>query len=108
MMVRHEVGRSGVEKAAETSPNAGPTKPGRRRTEGNGLEKYGPQYGPTASCKTTKSFTLSGERGRNRTYNLLIKSQLLCQLSYAPGSSRTPHAHLAHAAHFGTPEGRYS
>ena len=27
---------------------------------------------------------LIGERGRNRTYNLLIKSQLLCQLSYAP------------------------
>src|SRR6267142_5446149 len=27
-----------------------------------------------------------GERGRNRTYNLLIKSQLLCQLSYAPVS----------------------
>ena len=27
---------------------------------------------------------LRGERGRNRTYNLLIKSQLLCQLSYAP------------------------
>jgi hypothetical protein len=27
----------------------------------------------------------NGERGRNRTYNLLIKSQLLCQLSYAPG-----------------------
>jgi hypothetical protein len=25
-----------------------------------------------------------GERGRNRTFNLLIKSQLLCQLSYAP------------------------
>jgi hypothetical protein len=31
-----------------------------------------------------KSFTMSGERGGNRTYNLLIKSQLLCQLSYAP------------------------
>jgi hypothetical protein len=33
---------------------------------------------------------MSGERGRNRTYNLLIKSQLLCQLSYAPdlGSTR--------------------
>ena len=27
-----------------------------------------------------------GERGRNRTFNLLIKSQLLCQLSYAPGA----------------------
>jgi hypothetical protein len=25
-----------------------------------------------------------GERGGNRTFNLLIKSQLLCQLSYAP------------------------
>ena len=25
-----------------------------------------------------------GELGRNRTFNLLIKSQLLCQLSYAP------------------------
>ena len=37
---------------------------------------------------------MSGERGRNRTYNLLIKSQLLCQLSYAPtvgisGKART-------------------
>jgi hypothetical protein len=29
-------------------------------------------------------FIIGGERGRNRTYNLLIKSQLLCQLSYAP------------------------
>ena len=29
-----------------------------------------------------------GERGRNRTYNLLIKSQLLCQLSYAPTVGR--------------------
>jgi len=27
-----------------------------------------------------------GERGRNRTFNLLIKSQLLCQLSYAPAA----------------------
>src|SRR5579883_289349 len=27
---------------------------------------------------------MSGERGRNRTYNLVIKSHLLCQLSYAP------------------------
>ena len=29
-----------------------------------------------------------GERGRNRTYNLLIKSQLLCQLSYAPAADK--------------------
>ena len=35
-----------------------------------------------ANHKSLKRF---GERGRNRTYNLLIKSQLLCQLSYAPG-----------------------
>ena len=32
-----------------------------------------------------QEFAELGERGRNRTYNLLIKSQLLCQLSYAPG-----------------------
>ena len=31
-----------------------------------------------------------GERGRNRTYNLLIKSQLLCQLSYAPVGDALP------------------
>src|SRR5437763_12777510 len=30
------------------------------------------------------NFLKDGERGRNRTFNLLIKSQLLCQLSYAP------------------------
>ncbi len=32
------------------------------------------------------AFTLCGERGRNRTFNLVIKSHLLCQLSYAPAS----------------------
>src|SRR5215831_6668200 len=31
-----------------------------------------------------KLLIINGERGRNRTFNLLIKSQLLCQLSYAP------------------------
>src|SRR5579872_704817 len=31
----------------------------------------------------------SGERGRNRTFNLVIKSHLLCQLSYAPDCSST-------------------
>ena len=35
-------------------------------------------------CKLAWILAKSGERGRNRTYNLLIKSQLLCQLSYAP------------------------
>jgi hypothetical protein len=33
---------------------------------------------------TILSEWVNGERGRNRTFNLLIKSQLLCQLSYAP------------------------
>ncbi len=36
------------------------------------------------SRKPMELIGLSGERGRNRTFNLLIKSQLLCQLSYAP------------------------
>ena len=31
---------------------------------------------------------LNGGRGRNRTYNLSIKSRMLCQLSYA--SRNTP------------------
>ena len=34
--------------------------------------------------QATHKVTKDGGRGRNRTYNLLIKSQLLCQLSYAP------------------------
>jgi hypothetical protein len=34
--------------------------------------------------RTIVDFKGVGERGRNRTFNLLIKSQLLCQLSYAP------------------------
>ncbi len=29
-----------------------------------------------------------GGRGRNRTFNLSIKSRMLCQLSYASGESR--------------------
>jgi hypothetical protein len=39
----------------------------------------------TVSMSASQSIeNKSGERGRNRTFNLLIKSQLLCQLSYAP------------------------
>jgi hypothetical protein len=34
--------------------------------------------------KTVGLLFCVGERGRNRTYNLVIKSHLLCQLSYAP------------------------
>jgi hypothetical protein len=29
---------------------------------------------------------VNGGRGRNRTYNLSIKSRMLCQLSYASGT----------------------
>src|SRR5207244_1127599 len=35
-------------------------------------------------CDAGESLKINGERGGNRTFNLLIKSQLLCQLSYAP------------------------
>ena len=42
---------------------------------------YSPSNG---RLKNGSNLMKSGERGRNRTYNLLIKSQLLCQLSYAP------------------------
>jgi hypothetical protein len=40
------------------------------------------------NCSDRKLLII-GERGRNRTFNLLIKSQLLCQLSYAPTLFRT-------------------
>ena len=53
----------------------------------------------SVSCKL---LILNGERGRNRTYNLVIKSHLLCQLSYAPvsvgrlGSGGRRHSQLYH------------
>ena len=58
------------------------------------FEQYLQEYHPLVSVSVIKSFRIYGERGGNRTFNLLIKSQLLCQLSYAPGnfhsSTRTP------------------
>ena len=39
-------------------------------------------------CSKSVNCVVDGERGRNRTYNLLIKSQLLCQLSYAPAADK--------------------
>jgi hypothetical protein len=66
-------------------------------------ESAAPQWGPAQNADTVLTrgkewensklgkcwkyawiLVKSGERGRNRTFNLLIKSQLLCQLSYAP------------------------
>ncbi len=35
--------------------------------------------------KRCKSLNLNGGRGRNRTFNLSVKSRMLCQLSYASG-----------------------
>ena len=35
-----------------------------------------------------KSLNLNGGRGRNRTYNLSVKSRMLCQLSYASMQSK--------------------
>jgi hypothetical protein len=34
---------------------------------------------------------LIGGRGRNRTYNLSVKSRMLCQLSYASSNFKQPH-----------------
>ena len=52
------------------------------------VEQVRSLYGKLAPTDTTpRSREVAegnGERGRNRTFNLLIKSQLLCQLSYAP------------------------
>jgi hypothetical protein len=57
-----------------------------RRGEADGVLQEIPKVGQIEVLGgSAKGFILSGERGRNRTFNLLIKSQLLCQLSYAPG-----------------------
>ena len=40
--------------------------------------------------KQCKSMNLNGGRGRNRTYNLSVKSRMLCQLSYASRSMGKP------------------
>lgn len=45
-----------------------------------------PAVSLSARAEACKRLILSGERGRSRTSNLLIKSQLLYQLSYAPKS----------------------
>ena len=50
---------------------------------------------------------ISGERGRNRTYNLLIKSQLLCQLSYAPVAFKTSAPKYARGGSMGMPSRVY-
>ena len=57
-------------------PNATPAQP-EPNTGSLGGELLEPEV---IDCTEEKD----GERGRNRTFNLLIKSQLLCQLSYAP------------------------
>ena len=51
------------------------------------LEVVNAEERETASLQAIVDAGDSGERGRNRTYNLLIKSQLLCQLSYAPATA---------------------
>src|SRR5271170_5602718 len=48
------------------------------------LEMLKPSRSLIEDRRLQVSDSKDGERGRNRTFNLLIKSQLLCQLSYAP------------------------
>ena len=68
-----------------------PAKPIEKSREiQRGAQKWAQQQEGAQSVPPGKSPGLlnndvfgDGERGRNRTYNLLIKSQLLCQLSYA-------------------------
>ena len=58
-----------------------------REPRGGALPKETPcpaNAGPLWIRWPPKACLGSGERGRNRTFNLWIKSPLLCQLSYAP------------------------
>jgi hypothetical protein len=64
-------------------------------------EKYPPKYLPKFQGLTDKSFILSGERGRNRTFNLLIKRPYLSS-PIRKIFSRS----VAAASTYGTPENR--
>ena len=59
------------------------SQPPRRLSSGRGLRRHQPGF-PVMLVESSCFYSLCGERGRNRTYNLVIKSHLLCQLSYAP------------------------
>jgi len=51
--------------------------------------------------KRCKSLNLFGGRGRNRTYNLSVKSRMLCQLSYASLRVGAPRSRPSYAARAG-------
>ena len=74
------VGRKKVQLAAEVYDRAN------RSEMREALSVMGKQFGSKRGTKCLGAIAVveDGERGRNRTFNLLIKSQLLCQLSYAP------------------------
>jgi len=46
--------------------------------------------------KRCKSLNINGGRGRNRTYNLSVKSRMLCQLSYASRLGKSRAAGIMH------------
>src|SRR6516225_25385 len=52
-----------------------------------GSPQKSPQWAAPPRFSKLQVIDLNGERGRNRTFNLVIKSHLLCQLSYAPLSA---------------------
>ncbi len=67
-------------------------------------DALGYRFGRNITNSRSPSRSEFGERGRNRTYNLVIKSHLLCQLSYAPvpvgstnGECRHPQYNIAQA-----------
>jgi type I restriction modification DNA specificity protein len=87
--------RAGPRRPGHTGHTGG--QAGRAYTRAGPMQKA-PKFGDTVATRTRRQRLAitwvcletaylqwtCGERGRNRTFNLLIKSQLLCQLSYAP------------------------
>jgi hypothetical protein len=68
-----------------------------------------PNTGSTDCQRLSKK---DGGRGRNRTFNLSIKSRMLCQLSYASLRDKRPnvgqHSERPSAHIFATPKKKYS
>ena len=83
----HATGKKEEASAAETSEDHYSAMP----TDAQHFEGESPQKSPQSgvfegqkrAVRSCKSMNLIGGRGRNRTFNLSVKSRMLCQLSYA-------------------------
>jgi integrase len=91
--IRMEAKRTALESIVKKPANTHTSSQQPDQAEGSlqkslhGLENGAPQPASSRTmiqtAKPARALILNGGRGRNRTYNLSVKSRMLCQLSYA-------------------------